>query len=219
MKGLHNDADIWDFPEEKAQGGNKSAGVYLTGAVLDSVEDDMAEKLGKSDAMAVALQWVEDGEYTYDALENLVYGMSIDDPEADEPEVDEEAYTEMLNGVAGALVELGASKDGVVSLLQDEDDEAGEIIGNKLSSIMDSVTEDDYTLITRYAAGGMVLDGMEKVVRDGEVTWIQKKPKRKRIMSAAQKAALKKARMKSNTAAAKAKRKKAMRVRKSAGLK
>ena len=108
MKGLHNDADIWEFPEEKAQG-KQSAGVYLTGAVLDSAEDDMAEKLGKSDAMAVALQWVEDGEYTYDALDNLVYGMTIDDPEADEPEVDEEAYTEMLNGVAGALVELGAS--------------------------------------------------------------------------------------------------------------
>jgi len=217
MKGLNNDADIWDFLEEKTQA--KQAGVYLTGLVLDSAEEDMAEKMGKSDAMAVALQWVEDGEYTYDALDNLVYGMTIDDPEADEPEVDEEAYTEMLNGVAGALVELGASKDGVVSLLQDEDDEAGEIIGKKLSSVMDSVTEDDYTLITRYAAGGMILDAMQKVVRDGEVTWIQKKPKRKRIMSAAQKAALKKARMKSNTAAAKAKRKKAMRVRKSAGMK
>lgn len=217
MKGLHTDADIWDFPEEKTQA--KQAGVYLTGLVLDSAEEDMAEKMGKSDAMAVALQWVEDGEYTYDALDNLVYGMTIDDPEADEPEVDEEAYTEMLNGVAGALVELGASKDGVVSLLQDEDDEAGEIIGNKLSSVMDSVAEDDYTLITRYAAGGMILDAMQKVVRDGEVTWIQKKPKRKRIMSAAQKAALKKARMKSNTAAAKAKRKKSARVRKSAGLK
>ena len=219
MKGFDNDSNIWEFPEEKAKGGNKAANIYLTGAVLDSAEDDMAEKLGKSDAMAVALQWVEDGEYTYDALDNLVYGMTIEDPEADELEVDEEAYNEMLNGVAGALVELGASKDGVVSLLQDEDDEAGEIIGNKLSSIMNSVTEDDYTLITRYAAGGMILDAMEKVVRDGEVTWIQKKPKRKRIMSAAQKAALKKARMKSNTAAAKAKRKKAMRVRKSAGLK
>lgn len=218
MKGLHTDANIWDFPEEKTQA-KQGAGVYLTGAVLDSAEEDMAEKMGKSDAMAVALQWVEDGEYTYDALDNLVYGMTIDDPEADEPEVDEEAYNEMLNGVAGALVELGASKDGVVSLLQDEDDEAGEIIGNKLSSVMDSVTEDDYTLITRYAAGGMILDAMQKVVRDGEVTWIQKKPKRKRIMSAAQKAALKKARMKSNTAAAKAKRKKSARVRKSAGLK
>jgi hypothetical protein len=217
MKYLHDDAGIWDFPEEETQA--KQASVYLTGAVLDSAEEDMAEKMGKSDAMAVALQWVEDGEYTYDALDNLVYGMTIEDPEADEPEVDEEAYTEMLNGVADALVELGASKDGVVSLLQDEDDEAGEIIGNKLSSVMDSATEDDYTLITRYAAGGMILDAMQKVVRNGEVTWIQKKPKRKRIMSAAQKAALKKARMKSNTAAAKAKRKKAMRVRKSAGMK
>lgn len=218
MKYLHDDAGIWDFPEDQAQA-KQAASVYLMGAVLDSAEEDMAEKMGKSDAMAVALQWVEDGEYTYDALDNLVYGMTIEDPEADEPEVDEEAYTEMLNGVAGALVELGASKEGVVSLLQDEDDEAGEIIGNKLSSVMDSVTEDDYTLITRYAAGGMILDAMQKVVRDGEVTWIQKKPKRKRIMSAAQKAALKKARMKSNTAAAKAKRKKSARVRKSAGLK
>ncbi|MFM7010563.1 MAG: hypothetical protein ACKO0Z_14750 [Betaproteobacteria bacterium] len=218
MKGLHADADIWDFPEEKTQA-KQGASVYLTGAVLDSAEDDMAEKMGKSDAMAVALQWVEDGEYTYDALDNLVYGMAIDDPEADEPEVDEEAYTEMLNGVAGALVELGASKDGIVSFLQDEDDEAGEIIGNKLSAVMDSVTDDDFTLISRYSVGGMVLDAMEKVVRDGEVTWIQKKPKRKRILSAAQKAALKKARMKANTASAKAKRKKSARVRKSSGLK
>ena len=218
MKYLHDDAGIWDFPEDQKQA-KQAASVYLTGAVLDSAEEDMAEKMGKSDAMAVALQWVEDGEYTYDALDNLVYGMTIEDPEADEPEVDEEAYTEMLNGVAGALVELGASKDGVVSLLQDEDDEAGEIIGNKLSSVMDSVAEDDYTLITRFAVGGMVLDGMEKVVRDGKITWIRKKPKKKRIMSAAQKAALKKARMKSHTGAAMSKRKKAMRVRKSAGLK
>ena len=217
MKYLHNDAGIWDFPEDQAQA--KQASVYLTGAVLDSAEEDMAEKMGKADAMAVALQWIEDGDYTYDALDNLVYGMAIDDPEADEPEVDEDAYAEMLNGVAGALAELGASKDGIMSFLQDEDDEAGDIIGSKLSVVMDSVTDDDFSLISRYAAGGMILDAMQKVVRDGEVTWIQKKPKRKRIMSAAQKAALKKVRMKANTASAKAKRKKAARVRKSAGLK
>ena len=218
MKGLYTDADIWDFPEEKTQA-KQGAGVYLTGVVLDSAEEDMAEKMGKADAMAAALQWVEDGEYTYDALDNLVYGMTIEDPEADEPEVDEEAYTEMLNGVAGALVELGASKDGVVSFLQDEDDEAGEIIGNKLSAIMDSVTDDDFTLISRYAAGGMVLDAMEKVVRDGEVTWIQKKPRKKRIMTAAQKIALKAARMKAHTGASMRKRKKSMRIRKTSGLK
>ena len=218
MKGLYTDADIWDFPEDKTQA-KKSAGVYLTGVVLDSAEEDMAEKMGKADAMAAALQWVEDGEYTYDALDNLVYGMTIEDPEADEPEVDEEAYTEMLNGVAGALVELGASKDGVVSFLQDEDDEAGEIIGNKLSAVMDSVTDDDFTLISRYAAGGMVLDAMEKVVRDGEVTWIQKKPRKKRIMTAAQKIALKAARMKAHTGASMRKRKKSMRIRKTSGLK
>lgn len=218
MKGLHEGADIWEFPEEQAQ--TKQAAIaYLTGAVLDSAEEDMAEKMGKSDAMAVALQWIEDGEYTYDALDNLVYGMTIDDPEADEPEPNEEAYVEMLNGVADAMIELGASKDGVISFLQDEDDEAGEIIGNRLSSVMDSASEDDYTLITRFAVGGMVLDGMEKVVRDGEITWIRKKPKKKRIMSAEQKAALRKAQAKSHNGASKAKRKKAMRMRKSAGLK
>lgn len=194
----------------------------LTGAILDAAQDDFASKVERSEAMAVALQWLEDGEFTYDSLDSLIYGMAASelDHEPDEDSgCDEDVYNEYLNKTANALVELGANPSSVQSLFENEDDEAADIIGNKLTMTLDSLKDDDDTLITNYAVGGMILDASaKKVVRDGVVAWI-KKPIKKRKMTSAQKAALKKARRKAHSASAKRKRKKSRKVRKNNNLK
>ncbi|GAL07944.1 baseplate or tail tube [Photobacterium aphoticum] len=60
-------------------------------------------------------------------------------------------------------------------------------------------------------------EAIKKVVRDGKVVTINTN-KRKRKMTAAQKAALKKARLKAHSSSAKAARKKAMKTRHSRGM-
>ncbi|MGL4898780.1 MAG: hypothetical protein ACRC4U_01830, partial [Shewanella sp.] len=83
-----------------------------------------------------------------------------------------------------------------------EDDEA----------MMESIAQ--FSVLGQHEA---MLEAVKKVVRSGKVKWI-KKPLRKKRINGAQRAALKKARMKSNTSAAKAKRRRSMKRRKASGL-
>ena len=196
-------------------------GELLIGAVLDSAEDDYANKQSRAEAVAIGLQWLEEGEFTYDSLESLAYGFVAEEAEdgeiLDSVEVEEDEFNDMIQMVGDALMDMGGSQENVTSFINNEDDDAGESLGNRLSTVMDNCDDDDYMVISRYAVGGMVLDSMKRVVRDGEVKWI-KKPRRKRRLTAAQRMALKRARKKANTSAAKRKRSKAKKIRKSRGM-
>ncbi len=203
-------------PEQPAKEGE-----LLTGAILDSAEDDYANKQSRAKAVAIGLQWLEEGEFTYDSLDSLVYGFVAEEAEdgeiLDSVDVDEDEFNDMIQMVGDALMDMGGSQENVTSFINDEDDDAGELLGNRLVAVMDSCDDDDYMVISRYAVGGMILDSMKRVVRDGEVKWI-KKPRRKRRLTAAQRMALKRARKKANTSAAKRKRSKAKKIRKSRGM-
>ena len=114
-----------------------------------------------------------------------------------------------IGGFAISTLELDETfAEGIEDEADDEDDE-------DISSVVEEVlaTESREDLRT-------VLEKRMKVVRGGKVVTVNVKPKgkKKRKMSAKQKAALKKARKKGSTAGAKKARAKSMKKRKSSGM-
>lgn len=219
-----------DFAElaEFMNDGKLSAPKSESDHIFDGNQDsdplsDFTSKQDKADAMAIALQWQEDGDSTYDALENLVYGMSadhsLDDDEGESSGSSEDHYNDLLEKVGSALIELGASENGVTAFIEDEDDEAGALLSSKLSSVMDSLSDDDPVLINRFAVNSdMLLDANVKAVRNGKFVLINNKRRRKRKQSAKQRAALKRNRKKAHNAKARKNRKKSSKLRKSRGM-
>ena len=101
-------------------------------------------------------------------------------------------------------------------MFEHEDDDLAIDAADEIEDKVKGRNLDD--LISDYAAKqAMLLSATKKVIRDGKVVLIKKRTKKRR-MSAKQKAALKKARLKSNTAASRAKRKKSNKLRQSKGL-
>ncbi len=213
----------------------------LSGAVLDSAKEQMADQMVRRDAMAAALTWVDDGDYSFDALDNLVQGLLFDGlgddepPESDDPESDPVldndkseylslteddigAYNYKLGLVADSLAELGGCAKNIEEFVNDACDEAGDKLGTHILGRLDSSDMSDDDLIDGYAVGGqLIMDATERKVIDGKLVW-KKKPLRKKKLSAKQRAALKKARKKANSGAAKKAREKAMRLRKQRGV-
>lgn len=186
--------------------------------ILDSAADDLSEKQFRSDAMAIALTWVDEGDYTEDALTSLVSGMADVDEEGEISESDEGYFDDLMTMTADALVELGGDPANVRQLIEEGDNGAGEKLGNYLHTKLDYVSDSDDEVVSRYAVSeSLVLDSTQKMVRDGRVV-LKKKPLRKKKLSSAQKQALKKARRKANTSAARKKRAKSMKVRKGRGM-
>ena len=183
-----------------------------------SLEDFSGQQM-RSMALAAALTWVDQKEFTFEALDSIIVGMGDFDEDYEVNDEEEEIYNELLGEVANALVALGGSEDNVVSFLDDEDDDQGKILGAALAKKLDGVSSDDEDLITKYVLGNdTILEAAtRKVVRNGKVV-LKKKRVKKYRMSAAQRQALKKARRKSNTAAARRNRAKARRIRKQRGL-
>lgn len=180
--------------------------------------EDFAKKQLRSQAMACSLSWIEAGDYSFDALADSV--SMIADLDGDEEHApDEEAYyNELLAEVGYALTALGADAGNVQSFLEDEDDEEGAKLGAFLSEKMQSVEDDDETIIGNYAVSDQpIMESMVKVVRGGKIV-LKKKRIRRVKLSAAQKAGLKAARRKAFTGAAKLARAKSMKLRRKRGL-
>ena len=109
--------------------------------------------------------------------------------------------------------------EGELGMLFMDGDGSDEDAAKAFNAAADFIAEaDEDELIADFSVReAMMLEAMQKVIRDGKVKMIRK-PLRKKRLSAAQKAALRKARAKSHNAAARAARKKSMRVRKSRGM-
>jgi len=188
--------------------------------VLDSASDDFGEKQERAAGMATALTWVEDEDYSFDALSAIVAGIVNDDDDDDgETTDDEEAeYNGLMAATAEALVSLGGKPANVSEFIDDENDEAGEKLGEYIQDKIDGVPSDDATLVSHFAVKkDIVFDAAIKTIRDGKVVLKKKRLKKKR-MSPKQRMALKKAQKKANSSAAKRKRAKSMKIRKSRGM-
>lgn len=183
------------------------------------VESTFGDQQTRQQAMTALLTWVNEGDFTADALDAYVVGIADMDGN-DEIDPDEEMYYEDLYGaVADAMLMLGADPDDVDGFINDADDEKGKNIGETIVQRLESTQQTDADIIQGYAIGGseFVLESTIKVVRGGKVVRIKKKFHRKRLTSA-QRMALQKARRKAFTSAAMRKRAKSMKIRKKRGL-
>ncbi len=192
-------------------------------AFFESVtEDAMLEAVSKlatsnlrQEAAAAVVQWIEGGDADFDELDSLLYGLAggEDDEELSDSGID--AYDDLLTFAGEYIANVSSADETDIELMYD-DEEAAERVFNAVESALSGVDSDES--ISEFAVReSMMTEAVKKVIRNGEMKLI-KKPKRKRRLSSAQKAALKKARRKANTGAAKAARKKSMRKRKSRGL-
>lgn len=189
---------------------------------FESVTDDlMLEAVGKmadqtlrSNAAAAVLTWVDDEDATFEQLDSLIYGFASggDDDDLTEDELSD--YNDMMGYAFEFLVSNGAAADKVQSM--EENDDATEAV---LEAVKEATkAEDDDELVADFAVRETLMnESKQKVIRNGEVKYIKKKTKKYR-QSPAQKAALKKARRKANTSAAKAKRRKSNRARSARGM-
>jgi len=172
----------------------------------------------RSQGMACALAWIENGDYSAGALLDSVTVIADLDGDDELTEDEEDFYNELLAEVGEALVALGADAGNVQTFIDDEDDDEGEKIGGFLAGKMDEIEAEDDEIISNYALNEEpVLESTIKVIRGGKIV-LKKKRTRRVKLSAAQKAGLKKARRKAFTGAAKLARKKSMKLRKKRGM-
>lgn len=176
----------------------------------------MADNQTRSMAAALAIEWAKSGETDYESLEALVVG-AINDGDDDITDEEQEDIDELLQAVGQFIADhTGLSSDEVELMFEQEDDDLAIDAADEVERNLKRKNQSE--LIADYAAKqGMLLSAVKKVVRDGKVVRINKRPKKYR-MTSARRAALKKIRKKSNTAAARAQREKSNRVRKNAGL-
>ena len=188
-----------------------------TQAIFEEKVEEMAESQVRAEGMGIALTFVADGDYSADYLEGILVGF-VDEDGNEELSDDEAAYYEELaTSVVNAFVALGASEENAVAAVSGDSD-AAEQLGDFLAGKMEDNPKTDEEIVSTFAVeGGLVLEAVKRVFRDGKLKTIRV-PTRKKRLSAAQRAGLRKARMKANTSAAKRARAKAMRQRKSRGL-
>ncbi|MBC0688649.1 hypothetical protein FSG81_025590, partial [Escherichia coli] len=185
-------------------------------AVESRAQGDM-----RSLAASMIAGWVEDGDPeadSFDALAITMAGLADIDEDTDFTDEQIDAYNDALAALADAAVALGADQDDVTEMIDDEDDSAAERVYDALSESDTDMMETAIAIYTVAGGDSAMLEAVrKKVVRDGKVTIIRKRP-RPRRMTSLQKQALKKARRKAHTSVANINRKKSMRIRKKRGL-
>jgi hypothetical protein len=201
-------------PEEKNE--EDKPKVQTEEAMYEAIETNSIVNT-RTLGMAAVLAWAGYGEPTAEDFDITAQAMADVDEDGEVSDEEEGSYNEILFAMVQSLQYLGVSADDAAKIV-DGDDKAASVAYVQVSEKIENSDISDDEIIAEFSVQeqGMT-EAKVKVIRNGETKWV-KKPLKKRRMSAAQRAALKKARMKSNTAGARAKRKKSMRKRKSAGM-
>lgn len=184
--------------------------------MLDAVAN-AANQAGRADAMAMVIEWVADGDDSAEGLD--VYAQALADVDEDGEvtgDEEQELYEKALTLMAEALVSLGVSAQVATDAMGGDDSAAAKAFV-AAGDFLEGDAEPDELIAAFAVRESMMMDAVVKVIRDGKVKLIRK-PLRKKRLSPAQRAALKKARAKANTAAARAARKKSMRMRSARGM-
>jgi hypothetical protein len=195
---------------------------------LSSVDDESllsavsakADQDNRAVAASIAIEWALDSSSELADLYALVYAAVLDDEDADDvdlsPEQDEQ-YDTLLDLIAETFVSIGGAPEKTVqTMLDDDNEEAALSVAEKLREATKSSSVDE--LVADFSVREeLIASAMKKVVRNGKLTLIKKRTRKVRL-SGPQRAALKKARLRANTAASKAKRRKSNRIRSRAGL-
>lgn len=197
----------------------ESTGSKRSESEMDALILEAAETQLRAEAMGAALTWVDDGDWSHDALDSLLEGLASEsDDEEDMTDDEAEHYESLLESVADALGSLGGDSANIDAALAGDDD-AAQRLGQHLSSRLDGVSKSDDDLVAEFSVGGeLVMESGRRVVRDGEVRRKPRRRRRKRRQTPAQRAALNKARRKANTSSARRSRQRSMRRRRQMGL-
>lgn len=214
---------IMDKIAQQEADANKSPEEQTEKLFFESVGEDLfleavakaANQTLRTNAAAAVIVWLSEGDSSFDELDALIYGFASDHDGEELSEEELEDYNAMMEYAFEFLIANGAKADQVQSI--EENADACDVVFKAVNEAIKG--KDDDELVADFSVREtMMLEATKKVIRDGQVVFKKKRTKKYR-QTPAQKAALKKARSKSNTAAAKANRRKSMRIRKSRGMK
>ena len=214
------DEDIFEglFQVEKTPEAD-TLGDAITESAVNSAIGDLVDKQARASAMSALLTWLDEGDYTYEALDSLAAGVADVDFDDEVGDDEEDYYNDILDAISDAMVFLGAESGNVADFLNEEDDDAGEKLGEFLAGKLEDDSRDEDEIIGDFAVReSLVAESTIRVIRGGEVVRKKKRIRKPKRLSAAQRAALKKARRKAHTGPAKLARRKSLKIRKRRGL-
>ena len=181
-------------------------------------------------AVSAVQQWAEtddldDGESYADRLMALVVGIADANKDGDITEDEQGVLEVALNAAWDYLVKCGATEEDAGALLNDWDDEAADRVRDLVASVLPEGDDEASAEIDNFVFSDSdqepALDAVYKMkmaVRNGKKMRIRKRISGTVRLSAKQKLAIRKARMKSHSAGAMMRRMKSMRMRKKVGL-
>ena len=204
---------------------------------LDSVAQmtlDSAANWSVSDIRLAAIasihQWVEtddldDGESIADRLLALFVGVADSNKDGDINEEDQEVLDIAFNAAWDYLVKLGVTDEDAGALLNDWDEDVAERVRDLVASVLPEGDDEAGAAISGFVFAPEdqepVLDAAYRkvvAVRNGKKVRINKRISGTVRLSPKVKLAIRKAQMKSHSAAAQARRKRSLRVRQRSGL-
>ena len=181
-------------------------------------------------AVSAVQQWAEtddldDGESYADRLMALVVGIADANKDGDITEDEQGVLEVALNAAWDYLVKCGATEEDAGALLNDWDDEAADRVRDLVASVLPEGDDEASAEIDNFVFSDSdqepALDAVYKMkmaVRKGKKMRIRKRISGTVRLSAKQKLAIRKARMKSHSAGAMMRRMKSMRLRRKMGI-
>ncbi|WP_369326451.1 hypothetical protein AB6N01_19585 [Alcaligenes nematophilus] len=192
--------------------------------------DDYTLRDIKLSAIAVVQQWAEtddldDGESYADRLMAMFVGIADANHDGDVTEDEQGVLEVALNAAWDYLVKAGVTEEDAGALLNDWDDDAADRVRDLAASVLpdgdDAASAEIDSFVFSDDDNAPALDAVYRktvAVRNGKKVRINKRISGTVRLSAKQKVAIRKARMKSHSAGAMMRRLKSMRLRRKAGL-
>lgn len=192
--------------------------------------DDYTLRDIKLSAIAVVQQWAEtddldDGESYADRLMAMFVGIADANHDGDVTEDEQGVLEVALNAAWDYLVKAGVTEEDAGALLNDWDDDAADRVRDLVASVLpdgdDAASAEIDSFVFSDDDNAPALDAVYRktvAVRNGKKVRINKRISGTVRLSAKQKLAIRKARMKSHSAGAMMRRLKSMRLRRKAGL-
>jgi len=196
---------------------------------LDGADDYTVADISMA-AVAAIHQWAEtddldEGESYADRLVALFVGIADANKDGDITEDEQGVLEVALNTAWDYLIKCGVSEDDASSLLNDWDSDTADRVRDLVASSLPEGDDDAGADIDDFVFSDddqePALDAAYRkkiVIRGGKKVRINKRVSGKVRLSAKQKVAIRKARMKSHSAGAMMRRMKSMRIRRRAGL-
>ncbi len=223
-----------DTKSEEATAGTGTDHILESAA---TTAPDYADVELRNKAIRAVMGWAaEGGDYSLESLEEWVTGIADLDGDDELDEDEEQLYNDLWPCVSDALLSFGVSSENVDEFINNEDAKSGKKLGKIITGVLDNLKGNDDEIAEQFTVGspGSIFESVGftddeaileaayknvKVVKNGKVVIKKKRVSgRGSKRSPKQKAALKKARRRANSSAARMKRAKTNRLRKSKGL-